>query len=67
MMGVLDETESLEYGQVFIRYSKNVNEPGKDLCTLTGHVMVSKNPCFHPGTYLGSDKQFEKYIHSPYA
>ena len=52
MMGVLDETKTLEYGQVFIRYSKNVSEAGRDLQTLTGHVMVSKNPCFHPGEVL---------------
>lgn len=49
LMGVIDETDSLEYGQVFVRYSKLVNQPGRDLTTLEGRVVISKNPCFHPG------------------
>lgn len=49
LMGVIDETNSLEYGQVFVRYSKLVNQPGRDLTTLKGRVVISKNPCFHPG------------------
>ena len=49
LMGVIDETDSLEYGQVFVRYSKLVNQPGRDLITLKGRVVISKNPCFHPG------------------
>ncbi|KAJ7393666.1 hypothetical protein OS493_003322 [Desmophyllum pertusum] len=49
LMGVIDETGTLEYGQVFVRYSKLVSEPGKELITLKGKVVISKNPCFHPG------------------
>ena len=49
LMGVIDETGSLQYGQVFVRYSKLVSEPGKGLTTLKGRVVISKNPCFHPG------------------
>ena len=49
LMGIMDESESLEYGQIFVRYSKLVSEPGKDVQTLLGPVMVSKNPCFHGG------------------
>ena len=49
LMGVMDETGSLEYGQVFVRYSRYVSEPGKELKTLDGRVVISKNPCFHPG------------------
>lgn len=49
LMGVIDETDTLEYGQVFVRYSKLVSEPGKELITLKGKVVISKNPCFHPG------------------
>ena len=51
LMGVIDETDSLEYGQVFVRYSKLVSEPRKELKTLKGRVVISKNPCFHPGTF----------------
>lgn len=49
LMGVMDETGSLQYGQVFVRYSKSVSEPGRELKTLDGRVVISKNPCFHPG------------------
>jgi RNA-dependent RNA polymerase len=52
MVGVLDETKTLEYGQVFIRYTKNINEPDKEFITLTGEVVITKNPCFHPGLLL---------------
>lgn len=36
MFGVLDETGSLEYGQVFIQYSENIKKPGKDITNFTG-------------------------------
>jgi len=49
LIGVLDESQTLEYGQVFIRYSKDISEPNKEYVTLTGQVVVTKNPCFHPG------------------
>lgn len=52
LMGVIDETGSLEYGQVFVRYSKLVSQPGKQLEILKGKVVISKNPCFHPGQYM---------------
>ena len=52
LMGVMDETRSLKYGQVFVRYSKLVSEPGKELEILRGRVVISKNPCFHPGEKL---------------
>ena len=47
MMGVLDETRTLEYGDVFVQYSN------KRLSSLShvvkGKVVVAKNPCLHPG------------------
>lgn len=49
LVGVLDETQTLEYGQVFIRYTKDISEPDKEFITLRGDVVVTKNPCFHPG------------------
>ncbi|KAJ4705775.1 RNA-dependent RNA polymerase [Melia azedarach] len=47
MMGCLDETGTLEYGQVFIQYSSN-NQSGQ-LNILRQNVVVAKNPCLHPG------------------
>ncbi|XP_061186419.1 LOW QUALITY PROTEIN: uncharacterized protein LOC133194482 [Saccostrea echinata] len=49
MMGTSDETQSLKYGQVFIQYSKEINQPVKDVQIVQGKVVVTKNPCFHPG------------------
>ncbi|XP_067121769.1 uncharacterized protein [Centruroides vittatus] len=50
MFGVLDETKQLEYGQVFVQYSKDVwDEEDRSLIILTGEVLVTKNPCMHPG------------------
>lgn len=49
MMGTADETETLEYGEVFVQYSANLNQPGVDTRVLTGTVVIAKNPCFHPG------------------
>jgi RNA-dependent RNA polymerase len=55
MVGVLDETGTLNYGQVFIRYTKNIGEPD-EFVTRKGPVMVTKNPCFHPGLLMSSSK-----------
>uniref|UniRef100_M8BFU0 RNA-dependent RNA polymerase n=1 Tax=Aegilops tauschii TaxID=37682 RepID=M8BFU0_AEGTA len=62
LLGCLDETGELEYGQVYIRITKNSKEQ-KDNCqpyfaedngkektaVVVGKVAVSKNPCLHPG------------------
>ncbi|VAH33215.1 unnamed protein product [Triticum turgidum subsp. durum] len=62
LIGCLDETGELEYGQVYIRITKNSKEQ-KDNCqpyfsedngkektaVVVGKVAVSKNPCLHPG------------------
>ncbi|KFK22402.1 hypothetical protein AALP_AAs59355U000100, partial [Arabis alpina] len=47
MMGCLDETEKLEYGQVVVQYS-DPTRPGSRY-NITGPVVVAKNPCLHPG------------------
>ncbi|CAM0944297.1 unnamed protein product [Alopecurus aequalis] len=47
MMGCLDETRTLQYGQVFIQANNNANDRGKFV--VTGKVVVAKNPCLHPG------------------
>ncbi|XP_061186848.1 uncharacterized protein LOC133194972 [Saccostrea echinata] len=49
MMGTSDETQSLQYGQVFIQYSKELSRPRKDLQIVLGKVIITKNPCFYPG------------------
>ncbi|XP_035696221.1 probable RNA-dependent RNA polymerase 1 [Branchiostoma floridae] len=49
MLGVLDETGTLEYGQVFVQYTEDITDKGGETKVLTGDVVVSRNPCFHPG------------------
>lgn len=49
MIGTSDETKSLAYGQVFIQYSLEPHYPMKKVKTVLGKVVVTKNPCFHPG------------------
>jgi RNA-dependent RNA polymerase len=44
MFGCVDEYRVLEYGQVFLQYT---TEAGMKIHT--GRVMVTKNPCMHPG------------------
>ncbi|RZC80982.1 hypothetical protein C5167_043556, partial [Papaver somniferum] len=62
MMGCLDETATLEYGQVFVQASRigrnklcgdsssmlKGNGPADTILVL-GKVVVAKNPCLHPG------------------
>lgn len=63
MIGCLDETRTLEYGQVFVQVSCNgrtvyhddglYNLAGSEsdyrAVVLTGRIVVAKNPCLHPG------------------
>nr|AZW07573.1 RNA-dependent RNA polymerase [Branchiostoma lanceolatum]AZW07574.1 RNA-dependent RNA polymerase [Branchiostoma lanceolatum] len=49
MMGVLDETGTLEYGEVFVQYTEDITDKGGETKVLTGEVVVTRNPCFHPG------------------
>ncbi|XP_042500578.1 probable RNA-dependent RNA polymerase 1 [Macadamia integrifolia] len=63
LMGCLDETRTLEYGQVFVQvssigrkqfhdnYSFMFNGNGLDnqKAIVEGKVIVAKNPCLHPG------------------
>ncbi|KFM79305.1 RNA-dependent RNA polymerase 1, partial [Stegodyphus mimosarum] len=49
MLGVIDETGTLEYGEVFVQYSKEVGNIASDTKILEGTVVVTKNPCMHPG------------------
>lgn len=49
LMGVLDETGTLEYGQTYVhlRYYNARMDLVEE--TLTDYVAITKNPCFHPG------------------
>ncbi|KAI3817148.1 hypothetical protein L1987_10937 [Smallanthus sonchifolius] len=57
MMGCLDETRTLEYGQVFVQYSSAGRSLGDDYSgfgscksrIVRGDVVVARNPCLHPG------------------
>lgn len=60
MLGVLDETSTLEYGQVFVQYTHlgidfqdgtpdSGNNNAGSTQVLTGTVLVTKCPCLHPG------------------
>ncbi len=61
MFGVVDEYGVLEYGQVFVQYSlmrehkldkSEEEEEEEDMMRceiLEGQVVVTKNPCHHPG------------------
>ncbi|XP_037556026.1 uncharacterized protein LOC119432954 [Dermacentor silvarum] len=48
MLGVMDETGRLQYGQVFVQYTEMGTE-SKATHVLTGTVLVTKCPCLHPG------------------
>jgi RNA-dependent RNA polymerase len=62
MMGCLDETRTLKYGQVFVQISRFSNQLANDSSLkfsannsdansfiFEGKVVVAKNPCLHPG------------------
>ncbi|XVE74532.1 hypothetical protein DITRI_Ditri12bG0024400 [Diplodiscus trichospermus] len=62
MMGCLDETGTLKYGQVFVQYSTKPRQFSDDSIyifnesrwdqnrhVVEGKVAVAKNPCLHPG------------------
>ncbi|XP_054724114.1 uncharacterized protein LOC129234216 isoform X1 [Uloborus diversus] len=51
MLGVLDETGRLKYGEVFIKYTRDISDgqTNRDTKVLKGTVLVTKNPCLHPG------------------
>ncbi|XP_030959743.1 probable RNA-dependent RNA polymerase 1 [Quercus lobata] len=62
MMGCLDETRTLEYGEVFVQISRSSRQLSNDFSHMfrpsssipnnlifEGEVVVAKNPCLHPG------------------
>ncbi|ETN76653.1 RNA dependent RNA polymerase [Necator americanus] len=53
MLGVVDETGQLQYGQVFVQYTENIAlktpPPNASRKVLTGKVLITKNPCIVAG------------------
>ncbi|KAI1712704.1 RNA dependent RNA polymerase domain-containing protein [Ditylenchus destructor] len=53
MFGVVDDTGFLQYGQVFVQYTKNASlhnpADGAHKIVRTGPIMVTKNPCIVGG------------------
>lgn len=62
MFGIVDETGTLEYGQVFCQYTELNTESledsngnyssrgrGEIKKVVVGKIVVTKNPCHHPG------------------
>jgi RNA-dependent RNA polymerase len=53
LLGVIDESRTLQYGQVFIQIDNTHYQrenPTKEI--FQGPVVVTRNPCFHPGMYF---------------
>eukprot|EP00252_Welwitschia_mirabilis_P018517 TRINITY_DN4113_c0_g1_i1.p2 TRINITY_DN4113_c0_g1~~TRINITY_DN4113_c0_g1_i1.p2 ORF type:complete len:477 (+),score=80.47 TRINITY_DN4113_c0_g1_i1:1549-2979(+) len=51
LMGCLDETRTLKYGEVFIQVSRLPDSPKNcdSYHVIEGSVVVTKDPCLHPG------------------
>ena len=50
LYGVVDETDSLNEGEVFIQISKETAEGKEELQIITDcNVLVTRMPCYHPG------------------
>lgn len=49
LLGVLDETGILQYGQVFIQISCDIKKQLGPKRILVCRVGICKNPCLHPG------------------
>ncbi|XP_010275353.1 PREDICTED: probable RNA-dependent RNA polymerase 1 [Nelumbo nucifera] len=63
LLGCLDETRTLKYGEVFVQVSSigrrqfhesslfvfSGNEPEQQKFIVEGKIIVAKNPCLHPG------------------
>ncbi|CAD7695531.1 unnamed protein product [Ostreobium quekettii] len=56
LIGIADDTRTLEYGQVFVQYSTDfsdeasMNLSNQAKSTIRkGTVVIAKNPCLHPG------------------
>jgi len=46
MFGIIDESRTLQYGEVFIQHTSNSQLESE---IVLGYVSVTKNPCLYPG------------------
>lgn len=49
LLGVVDETRTLNYGEVFIQIDSSNKQKGESSEIFRGPVVVTRNPCFHTG------------------
>jgi RNA-dependent RNA polymerase len=50
LLGVIDESRTLKYGQVFIQIDNSNQQKESPIREIfQGPVVVTRNPCFHPG------------------
>ncbi|ORY97352.1 RNA dependent RNA polymerase-domain-containing protein [Syncephalastrum racemosum] len=53
LMGVVDDTSSLEENEIFVQVSQAVNfgtnKETQKRTVITGECVIFRNPCFHPG------------------
>ena len=50
LLGVIDETQTLKYGHVFVQIDNGHQKNGSSVTRiLQGPVIITRNPCFHPG------------------
>ena len=61
LFGVVDETKTLKYEEVFIQMTEN--ETGKARIIKDTTVIVTRNPCLHPGkTFTGRSALFSPLL-----
>jgi RNA-dependent RNA polymerase len=66
LIGVIDETNSLEEGEVFVQIKREGSHKGTDECfVLDRNLIVTKNPCLHPGDIklLKACNKYKKLSH----
>ncbi|XP_054806815.1 RNA-dependent RNA polymerase 2 [Prosopis cineraria] len=69
LIGCLDETGLLNYGQVYVRITmtkselecghESLRKVDESTCVIVGKVVVTKNPCLHPGDIRVLDAIFD--------
>ena len=66
LLGILDETDTLEYGDVFFQYTEPTTK--ELVCLPAGtKVAVCRSPCIHPGdirilTVADVSPEFKKWV-----
>ena len=55
MFGIIDESRTLQYGEVFIQYTSYSQLESE---IVLGYVAVTKNPCLYPGKISFVSQEF---------